>query len=715
VTCSQCPNGDYAYPEEVAFSIRQNVLADYAEAARRINQSDTDIVCVQHEFGIFGGAAGENLLTLLDAIRRPVVTVLHTILTHPNPDQRQVMLRLAERSARLISMSKKGAAILRSAYGIPRSKIAIIPHGAPDRPLTDSAPFKSQFGFEGRDVLLTFGLLSPNKGIEVMIRALPAIKAARPDVLYVVLGATHPHVFAADGEAYRETLIALAAELGVADNVAFVNSYVDTDLLIAYLSAADIYVTPYLTEAQITSGTLSYAVGLGKAVVSTPYWHAAELLADGRGLLAPFHDSTALAAACILLLSDETRRNQIRAKAYAAGRETIWARLGEAYCGLFAAVRTEEKINRRRGDAKAEPPAASLKGVKRLSDAVGIIQHCVLNIPDRSHGYCLDDNARALILCLKLEAAGHPDPAAEQMAASYAAFIQHAWNGDRGCFRNFMSYDRRWLEESGSEDSFGRAFWALGAAAESTGGFRPWGARLAGIALPHTAGFTHLRSRAFLILGLCSLLRAQPALGAARARLAECGEALVAALDSAATAEWLWFEPRLTYDNARLPEALLRAGAVLSEPRFIEAGLHSLNWLAAAQTAPSGCFRPVGSESFGTDDIALFDQQPLDAVATIDACAAAFAVTRDKAWIAEAQRAFDWFLGENDLFVRLANPETGLCCDGLMREGANANTGAESVLAFQLGCCAMQELSRGLRAESKGEPKPLIDPTPSAR
>ncbi|HWA21300.1 MAG TPA: glycosyltransferase family 4 protein [Caulobacterales bacterium] len=694
---------DYDYPAPVKFAVRQNMLVDYVEAARRLNRDGVGLVCLQHEFGIFGGPAGEHVLTLLGNLRCPVVTTLHTVLADPDPDQRRVLNAIIERSSRVIVMAEKGREILTEVYGAPAVKIAVIPHGAHERPKAAGPACKEKLGFAGRDVLLTFGLLSPSKGLETMVRAMPAIVAAKPEALYVILGATHPNLVAREGEAYRERLLALTRELDVEDNIRFVNTYVDTPLLLDYLTAADVYVTPYLSEGQITSGTLSFAVGLGKAVLSTPFWHARELLADGRGVLAPFGDSGAFAHEAISLLTDRQRRTSIEARAYETGRGTLWRAIGERYLAAFSAGENVVRLQKRERPELVKP---DLGAVRRLTDDCGIIQHGLMRIPDRSHGYCIDDNARALILMHRLRQLD--DLADERLTGTYTAFLHHSWNPARNTFRNFMSYERRWLEEEGSSDSCGRAFWALGetAALARESDVRAWAAGMAEQALPHMRRHGALRTSAFVIFGLTALLNVRPRFDAARERLGELAHELRRALMRNRTENWVWYEALLAYDNARLPEAVLRAGHMLEDTALIEAGLDSLSWVCQAQTAPAGHFRPVGTDNFGKPYAiaACFDQQPLEATATIDACAAAFAAGGDKQWLAEARKAYEWFHGANDLAAPLRDAEGG-CHDGLTPAGPNLNQGAESVLSFQLATCAMHMLSRAARDTADAVPQ----------
>ncbi|PTD18530.1 glycosyltransferase family 4 protein [Sphingomonas fennica] len=698
------PGGLHAYPPQVVCQIGQADLADYRAAARRINQDGVDLVCVQHEYGIFGGAAGAHLLRLLDRVEAPVVVTLHTVLADPSPEQRFVIDALARRADRLIVMTERARNMLQRVHGVPLARIAVVAHGVPDRPIADVEAAKARFGFQGRKVLLTFGLLSPNKGIETMIRALPAIAAEHPDVLYVVLGATHPQLVIQQGEAYRERLAVLAQELGVEPYVRFINEYTETDQLLDYLEAVDIYVTPYLNEAQITSGTLSYAVALGKPIVSTPYWHAADLIAEGVGIEVGFGDSDGFARAINTLLADPERREAMRQRAYAVGRTMIWPRLADAYLDIFDRAIAPRPL-RLPVAGRGDRIAPRLAAVERLTDQCGIIQHSVFSVPDRHHGYCVDDNARALILMHRLGDAR--TERSEALATIYAGFVQHAWNRDRGMFRNFMAYDRRWLEEVGSEDSFGRALWAVGvtAAEARRPDLRRWARHLFDEAAPTALKLQNHRSLAFAMLGAEALLEGQPGHTLAYRIIETCGRRLALALAETRRPDWGWFEPTLGYDNARLPEALIRAGMVLGDQRMHAAGLEVLGWLDRIQTAEDGHFRAVGNESFERPFAPPlpYDQQPVEAWAMIDAALTAWAATRDPRWHAAAQRAWRWFLGDNDLGQPVASAADGSCFDGLMRDGVNLNTGAESVLAFQLAACAMAQT--GLVSDSPERPE----------
>lgn len=686
----------YDYPAEVTYSIEQDDLADYARAAHRINASGADIVCVQHEYGIFGGAAGAYLLKLLDRVTAPVVVTLHTVLERPTPEQRSVIDGLIRRAARLVVMAERGREILREVHGVSDDRIVVVLHGVPDRPLSDGKQEKEKFGFSGHRVLLTFGLLSPNKGIETVIRAMPAIVGRHPDALYVVLGATHPHLVAREGEAYRESLMALADELDVRAHVRFVDGFVAQDDLLDHLAASDIYVTPYLNEAQIVSGTLSYAIALGRPVVSTPYWSASELLADGLGVLVPFGDSTGFAERIIDLLDRPEECDEMSHRAWKKGRSMIWSEFARAYVEIFReALRARPSRLVRDVERPVELIPPNLDAIARRSDACGITQHSIFSVPDRSHGYCVDDNCRALMLMHRFT--GDDAPRADELAATYAAFVQHAWNGARGRFRNFMAFDRNWLEDVGSEDSFGRTLWSLGVTTSTARShdLRRWALHLFDQVAPYARSLGSPRTWAFSMLAADAVLDAHPGHDLARALVQDGSTRLLGLLHEHRRAEWDWFEPSLAYDNARLPEALMRASRRLDDGLARSEGLRTMKWLDAVQTNEDGQFRAVGTDSFGRaySPPLPFDQQPLEAWATIDAARVAADVSGDTRWITVAERAYAWYQGANDLGLPLGTSSDGGCFDGLMSDRVNLNQGAESVLAFQFACCAMREMA----------------------
>jgi glycosyltransferase involved in cell wall biosynthesis len=699
--------GGYDYPAEVRFEIAEQDLPSYLRAADFLNITDVDVVCVEHEFGIFGGPAGSHVLALLRELQMPIVTTLHTVLREPNTEQRRVMRDLIRLSTRLVVMTERGREFLREVYQAPADKIDLIPHGIPDMPFADPNYFKDEFGVAGRQVLLTFGLLSPNKGIEYALRAMPDIIREFPNVVYIVLGQTHPNLMRDEGEAYRLSLERLAKDLGAQKNVVFFNRFVELEELMRFIGAADIYLTPYLTESQITSGTLAYAFGNGNAVVSTPYWHAAELLAADRGKLVPFRDAPAIAAAVVGLLRDESLRHSMRKNAYKLGRDMIWSRVAQLYAKSFEQARLDHSFVGRKSspiktldEQPGQLPELKLDHLFRMSDSTGIFQHASFTVPNFAEGYCTDDNARALVLALMLQKLGHGSPRLGAQAATYAAFLNHAFDRKLGRFRNFMSFDRRWLEEVGSEDCQGHALWALGLCVSQAGkgGFQMLAAELFEQALPVAAGFMSPRALAFTLIGIDEYLRRF----SGDRRAGQIRESLTAKLmqryTDAATDDWQWFEDVVSYANAKLPHAMILSGRCLNNGEMLELGLKTLRWLVKIQTSNAGSFRPIGSNGFYPrgGERAIFDQQPIEAQATISACIEAYQATGDMFWVTEARRAFEWFLGRNDLGLALYDSASGGCRDGLHVDRLSQNRGAESTLAFLLSLAEMQALQNTL-------------------
>ncbi len=696
-SCLALPVNDiedgYAYPRRVRFELTEKDVDSYLRAADFLNINNVDLVCLQHEYGIFGGRAGRNILALLRELRMPVVTTLHTILREPDADQRAVLEELAALSDRLVVMSERGVEFLRDVYQVQTEKIDLIPHGIPDVPFVDPSFHKDLFGVEGKMVLLSFGLLSANKGIENVIEALPAILAKYPNVVYIVVGATHPHVIQHEGEAYRLSLEWLAQEKGVEGNVIFYNRFVDLEELVQFISAADIYITPYLNAAQITSGTLAYTLGAGKAVISTPYWYAEEMLADERGALVPFRDPAAIAEQVIDLLDNESKRHAMRKRAYLFGREMIWPTVARRYMDSFDRARAERRyftppefavkpLDRRPG----ELPPLKLDHLRHMTDETGMLQHAVFTVPNYREGYTTDDNARALLVSALLEALGNEE--ALDLAHRYLAFIWYSFNADSGRFRNFMNYERHWLEESGSDDSHGRVLWALGTVLgrSNTSALQNMAGRVFEKALSAILQTTSPRAWAFALMGIQEYLQRFAGDRRAGKVREELAGRLLALYQRNHTDGWRWFEPSLTYCNAALPHALLTCGESMSNPEMSRAGLESLDWLAGLQKADSAGhhFVPIGSNGFYPRDgeRARFDQQPVEAQAMVSACLEAYRITDDKRWRKEARRAFDWFLGRNDLHLPIYDPTTGGCRDGLHPDRPNANQGAESTLAF---------------------------------
>lgn len=682
----------YDYPPRVRFEITEQERDSYRRAAEFLNINNVEVLSVQHEFGIYGGAAGSHLLELLRHVRMPVVTTLHTVLQAPDGDQRAVMAELDRLSNRFIVMAERGKNLLESVYGVAPEKIDLIPHGVIDLPFMDSNFYKDEFGVEGKTVLLTFGLLSPNKGIEKVIEALPAILERHPDVVYLVLGATHPNLLAAEGEKYRDRLEKLAADLGVEKDVLFFNEFVAIDRLKEFIGAADIYLTPYLNEAQVTSGTLAYTFGAGKAIISTPYWHAQELLADGRGILVPFNDAGAIARSVNGILSHPTRMTAMRKAAWKQGRDMIWPVVAQRYMESFGRARESMSEGPVEPSVVSETPLPlpelKLDHLFTMSDHTGIFQHGIYNVPNFHEGYCTDDNARAFIFTVLLEELGQSSPEVRRLAGSYLAFLWYAFDGNTCRFRNFMSYSRNWLELHGSEDSHARALWAVATALgrSKNEGHRNLCALLFQRGLPVVARFSSPRAWAFSLIAIHEYLRT---LSGDRV-VSQMRDTLTTMLGnlyhSNSSPEWQWFERIATYDNAKLSHAMILSGYWTSQGETLEIGLASLRWLLEAQTTPEGLFSPIGCHGFWPQrgEKARFDQQPLEAHAMVSACQEAFFVTREEFWRVAAHRCFDWFLGRNDLGRPLYDASTGGCRDALLQDHLNQNQGAESTLAFYL-------------------------------
>ena len=692
VAMNDVPEG-YPYPEKVRFEISQNKLADYSVAAQFLNINQTDIVCLQHEYGLFGGPAGSHLLTLLGDLRMPVVTTLHTVLEDPTAEYRAVMSKLSDLSDKLVVMSHTAFDLLKTIYAVPEDKIVFIHHGIPDTPFLDPSFYKDKFGVEGKKVLLTFGLLSPNKGIENVLQALPAVIKKHPDVVYIILGATHPHILKSRGDGYRITLQQLVRKLDIGEHVIFQNRFVELKELCEFLGIADIYVTPYLEEA----------MGTGKAVISTPYWYATEMLAEGRGRIVPFRDPDAMAEQIIGLLDNDVERHAIRKKAYTFSREAVWKEVSRKYLQVFSEVQKNRTQNPRPRHSYVENikaitdfdlPEIKLDHLRAFTDDTGILQHANYTIPNRIHGYCTDDNARALLVA----AMGHKylptnGSGLDVLSGHYLGFLLHAYNDENGRFRNFMTYSRQWTKEIGSEDAHGRALWCLGKAVDflDDPGHLAMSTTLFKKALRAAENLHSPRAIAFCLVGTHAYLRKFAGDSDARRIREVLSDRLFDQFENNATDSWPWPENALNYANGKLPHALLLAGRWTDD--MIDMGLRSLKWLLTIQTK-DGHFAPIGSNGWYEQGgrRARFDQQPVEAHAMIEACVEAFEITGDHIWFENAVMCFNWFLGHNDLIMSLYDPKTGGCRDGLMADGINQNEGAESSLSWLLSLMALKRL-----------------------
>lgn len=676
----------YEYPEEVKFTIRQQHQKDYIRAANYINTSEADVCIMEHEFGIFGGESGVYILPLLNRLEKPLVTILHTVLKEPSFIQQIIIKEIASQSAKIVVMSKRAIGFLTDIYHIPSEKIQFIEHGVPDLENNKINPISALTSFRNRRVLFTFGLISRNKGLETVIRALPKIVEQHPDVMYVVLGNTHPEVKRSSGEEYRDSLKRLATQLKVDKHLTFINLFVSENDLYNYLTAASIYITPYLNEAQITSGTLSYAIGAGAAVASTPYWHAQELLSENRGRLFDFKDSEGLAETIIDLLDHPKKLAELKSNAYQYGLHLRWPVIGKQFIDVM-----DEAINKpvlldvddRKIIDPDSIPTFSLTHVKRLTDDTGIVQHAKYGIPNLKEGYCLDDNARALIMALMAYQQNKSKDALELLPI-YLSYIQYMQQDD-GNFRNFLSFKREYLDEVGSEDSFGRTVWALGYLINCApnNSYREFAEELFFRSVPHFDKLHHLRGIANTIIGVCHYLKVHPYNEGMIKRLASLIEPLLTAYENSSDTDWHWFEEKLTYDNAILPLALLYSCEITADERTRNIALESMNFLDKL-TLSNGYLSPVGSDGwyYRGGEQALFDQQAIETMAMVLMYFKAYHITHEISYIRKMYLSYQWFLGENTLRVPLYDHETKGCCDGLQPHGINRNQGAESTLAY---------------------------------
>jgi len=684
--------GQYEYPELVKYQIRQGLKNDYIHAAEYLNYSDVTMVSIQHEYGIYGGADGAFVLDLIAHLTKPFTVTLHTVLEEPTESQRDIVRTMVQQGGGLVVMSQKAIDLLVSSYGIDRASVTLIPHGIPDIPQGERELQQRGLGLTDKRVILTFGLLSEGKGVETGIRALPRVVERFPDVMYLVVGATHPEVKRREGERYRHSLEALADSLGVRKNLVFRNAFVELDELIRCLQAADILLTPYVNEKQITSGVLAYAMGAGAAPVSTPYWHAQELLADGRGRLFPFGDSEALATTLVSLLGDAGELARVRTTAYEYSRGMTWQRVGALYVDLFASRAREHGPSKRLTAQEPTLPELRLDHLARLTDDTGMIQHARFTLPRRSSGYCVDDNARALVVALHANDL-NPSKLTERLITTYLSYIEYAQSED-GAFQNFMNFDRTIAPTPPSQDCVGRALWCLGEASHlaPNEGQRQLATELFNNSMSQPLEFGP-RGAALSILGLDAYIQAHPDSGVAMAMLTSLADTLAERYEREATDDWQWFEPSMTYDNGMLPLSLFKAYARIHDPRYLRIARASLSFIEQV------CFSEehltlVGNTGWHNRDgvRAVSDEQPLDAASLTLAFRSAYLATGNLRDLQKMRQSFEWFLGKNRLGIQLYDYTTGGCRDGLELSTVNENQGAESTISFLTALLAMLDV-----------------------
>jgi glycosyltransferase involved in cell wall biosynthesis len=698
----------YRYPGEVKFEIKEKELNDYREAAQFINHSDCDVVSLQHEFGLFGGGSGSYILSLLSNLRKPLITTLHTILDKPTEEQKRVLKEIAHYSSYIAVLSERGIQMLSSIYGIPEEKIIYISHGAPDVPFIDPAYYKNKFQLQGKKVILTFGLLSPGKGITDVINAMRYVVDKNTDVSYIILGATHPNVKRIYGEAYRESLERLVKKNGLEENIIFVNRFVDFKQLLEFILMCDIYVSPYHNKEQIVSGTLTYAIACGKAVVSTPYWYAEELLAGEKGILVPFKNPKSLGKTLLKLVENEKKRDELRRRAYDYGREIIWSKVAEKYSGLFDKAIKEYKspeaiITDVRVKQLAGLPEINLDHLKILTDDTGILQHAKYIIPNRFEGYCTDDNIRALLVTV-LNKKIVNEKNILRLVNVYFSFLYYAFNEEKGLFRNFMSYDRKWLDETGTEDSNSRVIYTLGCTLKNppAENYMSICKTLFDKSIVKMKDFKSPRSVSRILIGCIFYLKIFSGARDIKKICKSFAERLSKLYEEINEPKWHWFENSVTYSNARLPQALLAAGTFFNNKKYIQQGLESLNWLINIQYNKSGNhISLIGNNGWYKKgrSKALYDQQPVEIPSLISACYQAYIITREDKWLNLIQICFEWFLGRNDRGEVLYDYTTGGCYDGLSINVKNENQGAESTLSWLLSLHRMLAIRNEIEIE----------------
>ncbi|RLI98430.1 MAG: mannosyltransferase [Candidatus Aenigmatarchaeota archaeon] len=677
----------YNYHKDVIFQIDDSDLEKYIKTAKKINKSKTiKLVNVQHEFGIFGGDEyGCNIIPFLEVINKPVIVTFHSVLPEPNERLRRVVKFISEKASCIVVMNHTAVRILRRDYGL-KCDIEVIPHGIPGVKFSHSKTEKRKLGLSGRTVMTSFGLMSKGKGYEHVIEALPNVVEKIPDLLYIIVGETHPVVRANEGEDYRNSLERKVKELGLKNNVRFYNKYVTLDEIIQYLKASDIYISSSTNPNQICSGTLVYAMGCGRAVVSTPFLHAKEYVTPERGALAEFGNPQSFADAILSILTNKELKKSMEKNAYAFTRSMIWPNVALSYVKLFDRY---IKISDRH---EAKLPKIKFSHIANMTDDFGIMQFARYTTPDKKFGYCVDDNSRALMVaCMHYKQFGMKPKL--KLARTYLNFIKHVFRGD-GTFCNFVDYDRNKNEEDISEDSFGRTVASLGylvSVDRIPDSMKNDAEEMLRKSSMRTMGLKSPRSIAFSIIGLHHYHNAKPS-EYSIGTMKKLADRLLKIYKDNATDEWHWFENMMTYSNARMPEALFYAYISTKDKRYLHVAKKTLDFLISV-TFENGIYEPIGQNGWYSRNgmKARFDQQPVDTASMVQALLLAYEVTGDAEYKKKAITAFNWFLGKNHLEQMVYDEFTGGCHDGLSHMSVNLNQGAESTISYLLARLALEE------------------------
>ncbi|MFZ5955709.1 MAG: glycosyltransferase [Nanoarchaeota archaeon] len=686
--------GLYNYSKKVIMQIDCKNIAEYINVAKEINENDEiKLICIQHEFGLFGGEEGSYLIPFLETVQKPVVVTFHSVVPGPDNIRRNVVRFIASKSAAIIVMAKKAIEILKNDYGIEEEKIHLVYHGIPNIQLRNTEEYKEKLRLQGKTVLATFGLLSRGKGVEYVIQSLPRLVDKYPNLLYIIIGETHPVVRREDGEKYRNKLISEVERLGLQNHVKFYNKFLTLNELIDYLSATDIYICTNLDEHQIVSGTLSYACGCGKAIISTPIVYAREILAENRGVLVNFEDPDSFTSAIDKILSKPEFKEALEKNVYSFSRSMIWSNVAARYLSIF------NKVANLREEVVEKYPPIKLNHLQNLTDNFGCIQFSKLTIPDEDSGYTLDDNARALIAAV-LHNELFDSEISLGLISTYMNFFERMQT-ESGFFQNFIDPKKKLL--SSSEDAFGRAVWSLGYVVNKSKNkeLKQKAEKMLLKAQNSFKNLGSLRAKAFCILGLYYYYQ-QTKNEEYLKEMIKLAQHLIEAYEHESFEAWQWFEPQLTYSNSRLPEALFLLYDVTKNAKYLEIAEKTLSFLSdlvffndyLVPIGQNGWYNRNGKRAF-------FDQQPVDACSMVHTYITAFKITSNPEYYKKAVLAFNWFLGRNHLNQMIYDENTGGCYDGLCRESVNLNQGAESTISYLLARLFLEEI----KIESESEMK----------